>query len=135
MTLTDIGPLVALINSGDPEHELCALALDDIRLPMMTTWPVFTEAMYLLGRDAGGPGQTELWRFVDRGAVELVDLTRVMVSRCADLMEKYADLPMDLADATLVALAEQRNENLIFTLDSDFAVYRLHGRRKFRIVP
>ena len=55
--------------------------------------------------------------------------------RAAVLMEKYADRPMDLADATLVALAEEREETRIFTLDADFEVYRLKGRRRFEIMP
>jgi predicted nucleic acid-binding protein len=50
-------------------------------------------------------------------------------------MTRYADLPMDLADATLVALAEERADRRVFTLDSDFQVYRLHGRKRFEIVP
>lgn len=50
-------------------------------------------------------------------------------------MAKYADRPMDLADATLVALAEERGERRIFTLDSDFRIYRIHGRTHFEIIP
>lgn len=50
-------------------------------------------------------------------------------------MERYADVPMSLADASLVSLAELRNMNQVFTLDSDFAVYRFRGRRSFKLIP
>lgn len=65
----------------------------------------------------------------------IAQLSRPTVERSAALMTKYADRPMDLADSTLVALAEQRDERRIFTLDSDFQIYRLHGRTRFDIIP
>ncbi len=70
-----------------------------------------------------------------RRALILVDLPSPAVERVRTLMEKYSDVPMSLADATLVALAEFRNLNQIFTLDSDFAIYRLRGRRSFHLIP
>jgi predicted nucleic acid-binding protein len=101
----------------------------------VTTWPAFTEAMFLLGRAGGSAGHDRLWRLVLSRRLELVDLSRSAVQRGAELMAKYADLPMALADATLVALAEERGDPRVFTLDSHFRVYRLHGRRRFEIVP
>ena len=65
----------------------------------------------------------------------LAELSRAALERSAALMAKYADRPMDLADATLVALAEERGERRIFTLDSDFRIYRIHGRTHFEIIP
>jgi predicted nucleic acid-binding protein len=64
MTLTDAGPLFVLFNRKDPDHARCAALLPRLRAPLVTTWPCFTEAMYLLGRDLGHPAQDELWRFV-----------------------------------------------------------------------
>lgn len=61
MTLTDTGPLVALINGNDAKHLMCKKALPTLRLPLLTTWPCFTEAMYLLGKALGYAGQQELW--------------------------------------------------------------------------
>ena len=81
-----------------------------------------------MGRDA-------LWKLVLTGRLEIVDLSRSAVERSAQLMTKYKDLPMDLADATLVALAEERGDRRVFTLDADFQVYRIHGRQRFTIVP
>lgn len=135
MTLTDAGPLIALIDAGEPDHERCVGALSEIELPLVTTWPAFTEAMYLLGRAAGWPAQEALWRMALRGDMEVAALAADAAKRAARLMERYSDLPMDLADATLVALAEERGLKRVFTLDSDFTVYRLHGRGRFEIVP
>jgi uncharacterized protein len=64
-----------------------------------------------------------------------VELSPTAITRTAELMAKYADLPMDLADATLVAYAEEHAQRRVFTLDSDFDVYRLHGRQRFEVVP
>lgn len=135
MTLTDAGPLVALIDADEADHEICALALQALPLPLLTTWPAFTEAMYLLGRAGGAAGQQALWKLNLSGRLDIADLSRAALERSAALMAKYADRPMDLADATLVALAEERGERRIFTLDSDFRIYRIHGRRHFEIIP
>ena len=102
---------------------------------MVTTWPAFTEAMYLLGRGAGWSAQEPLWRMVQRGDLELAALEAVDLERAAHLMRTYADRPMDLADATLVALAELRGFRTIFTLDRDFHVYRLKSGRRLSVFP
>jgi uncharacterized protein len=135
VTLTDAGPLIALIDAGEPDHERCRAALDRLALPMQTTWPAFTEAIYLLGRAAGWPGQDALWRLVEREALVLATLDPSLVARSAELMHDYRDHPMDLADATLVALAEAEHHATIFTLDSHFRAYRLHGRRHLHMIP
>ena len=109
--------------------------LGQLRLPLVTTWPAFTEAMYLLSRAGGRSGRQSLWKLVLTARLDVVDLSRAAVERSAALMDTYADLPMDLADATLVALAEERGERRMFTLDSDFGVYRLHGRQRFDVLP
>lgn len=135
MTLTDAGPLVALIDADEPDHELCTLVLKELRLPLLTSWPAFTEAMYLLSRAGGRRGREALWKLALSGRLDIADLPRSALERSAALMAKYADRPMDLADATLVALAEQRGDRTIFTLDADFRIYRIHGRLRFEIVP
>lgn len=135
MTLTDTGPLIAIIDADEPDHETCIEALDQLTLPLVTTWPAFTEAMYLLARVGGTQGQRALWRLVQSARVVLPDLSPAAVDRSARLMDKYADRPMDLADATLVALAEERGDRRIFTLDADFQIYRLRGRQHFDLIP
>lgn len=133
--LTDAGPLIALIDADEPDHERCREALETIRLPLLSTWPAFTEAMYLLARSGGSRGQEALWRLVLRGDLKIVAPSKQAIERTAALMKKYADRPMDLADASLVALAEERELTRIFTLDSDFHIYRLQGKRRFELVP
>ena len=135
MTLTDAGPLIAVIDGDEPDHDRCLEALDELALPLVTTWPAFTEAMYLLGRAGGIRGQRALWRLVQSGRLEVADLSSAALDRSAQLMDKYADLPMDLADATLVAFAEEHNHRKVFTLDSDFHVYRFRGRMRFDVIP
>lgn len=135
MTLTDAGPLIAIIDADEADHQNCLSTLNEIVLPLVTTWPAFTEAMYLLGRGGGIEGQRALWRLVQNGRLEIGDLSPAALERSAFLMDKYADLPMDLADATLVAFAEEHGHRKVFTLDSDFHVYRIRGRQRFEVVP
>jgi predicted nucleic acid-binding protein len=135
VTLVDAGPLVALIDAGEPDHAGCRAAFGELRLPLVTTWPAFTEAIYLLGRAAGWPGQRALWRMVERQLLAIEDLSHEQVERSRTLMERYADHPMDLADATLVALAEARELRTVFTLDGDFRSYRLRGGHHLEVIP
>ncbi|MGH9091284.1 MAG: type II toxin-antitoxin system VapC family toxin [Acidimicrobiales bacterium] len=135
MTLADAGPLIAIIDADEPDHTSCVDALDQLTLPLVTTWPAFTEAMYLLARAGGIRAQQALWRLVSTGRLVVADLSPSAVDRSARLMDQYADRPMDLADATLVALAEERGDRRIFTLDTDFQIYRFRGRQRFETIP
>ncbi|HLH66711.1 MAG TPA: PIN domain-containing protein [Solirubrobacteraceae bacterium] len=135
MTLTDAGALIALIDAGEPDHDRCRETLEKLELPLLTTWPAFTEAIYLLGQVAGWPGQRALWAMIRRSALILADLDLQLALRSAELMDRYRDHPMDLADATLVALAETRDLRTIFTLDEHFRTYRLANRRYLHVVP
>lgn len=135
MTLTDAGPLIALIDRGEAAHERCVAALATLRAPMVTTWPAFNEAIYLLGSAAGWPAQEALWRLVERGDLVLAPIEGPWVHRTRELMERYRDMPMDLADATLVALAEDRGYRRIFTLDRHFEAYRVGKGRALAVVP
>lgn len=136
MTICDAGPLFALIDSRQAElHRRCKLALPQLPSPLVTTWPSFTEAMYLAHRSGGWPMQTLLWRFVTEKALTLHDLGPGEIERVRLLMHQYRDTPMDLADASLVAVAEQLDQTRIFTLDQHFRVYRFKGTKAFEIVP
>lgn len=135
MTLTDAGPLIAVIDADEPDHRACLEALDLLAMPLTTTWPVFTEAMYLLTRSGGIQGQRALWRLVLTGRLVIADLSPSCLERSARLMDQYADRPMDLADATLVAFAEEHGQRRVFTLDSDFDAYRARGRQRFEVIP
>jgi len=135
MTLIDAGPLIALIVSREPDHERCVEALRSVDLPLLTTWPAFTEAMYLVGRHGGWAAQAALWQLVHEQDLEIAEQPALANRRVAKLMERYSDRPMDLADATLVTLAEELGVKRMFTLDSDFGIYRIHGRARFELLP
>jgi hypothetical protein len=131
--LVDAGPLVALIDRSDPDHSRCDDALAEITEPLTTVWPVITEAMYLLGR-ASWDAQDALWEFLEH--VTVLSLDDEDVQRMRALMERYQTLPMDLADAALVAVAEREQIRRVFTLDRrDFSVYQPAKIGRFAIVP
>jgi predicted nucleic acid-binding protein len=132
--LVDAGPLVALIDRGDAHHATCVDALSSIRDPLVTVWPAFTEAMYLLG--FSWEGQRALWEMVEGESLTLASLDAADAPRMKALMHKYRDLPMDLADAALVRLAEREKISRIFTLDRrHFRVYRPAGGGRFSMIP
>jgi len=134
MILVDAGPLVALVDAGDQHHAKCVATLKGLREPLATVWPPLTEAMYLL---ADLPkAQEALWEMLSRGAVQLLPLDSGDAPRIRELMRKYANRPMDLADAALLRVAEREGIRKIFTVDrKDFAVYRLHGRIRPTLFP
>jgi predicted nucleic acid-binding protein len=134
-TLIDAGPVLAVINRNDEWHSECAALLRRLDCPFYTTLPVVTEAMYLLGRYTGAPGQGALWRLILRGDLILEHPTHHDLQRMAELMARYADRPMDFADASLVAIAERLGLERVVTLDrTDFSIYRLRDRQPFVIV-
>lgn len=134
MILVDAGPLVALLSADDQHHDECVRALKEIRAPMATVWPAATEAMHLLARRPRG--QDALLNQLQKETLGLLPLDSHDVPRMTELMQKYRDRPMDLADAALVRVAEREGVRTIFTVDrADFEVYRLFGRRRFRIIP
>jgi hypothetical protein len=136
MILTDTGPLIALLDKRDEDHQNCLNALNLLPAePMLTTWPCFTEAMHILGSVGGFRYQSGLWRFVRDGKLEIRDLTDSEIEKLESLMQKYQDTPMDLADASLVAVAESMKFKQIFTIDSDFRIYRLSNGTVLEIVP
>ncbi len=135
--LVDAGPLVAVVDESDGDHQRCVSVLKHLSDPMITTWPVVTEAMYLLGQTQNPlDSQDALLAMLDRQLVLVVELRREDVPRLRALIRKYRDLPMDLADATLVRVAERDAIRQVFTLDRrDFQVYRLGRRETLTIIP
>jgi predicted nucleic acid-binding protein len=132
--LVDAGPLVAVIDRTDTHHRRCAAALDIIHDPLLTVWPAFTEAMHLLRYDPRD--QRALWDMIGAGGLIFADLGPDDFPRMRELMWKYRDLPMDLADAALVRVAERDNLRRVFTIDrQDFEIYRPHRFGRFEILP
>jgi len=131
-TLCDTGPLVALYDPSDLQEENCRTTLAGLAGPLVTTLPVLTEAMYLLEH----PVRRELlWELLLSGGVGLAEMFQEDLSRMHNLMAKYADLPMDFADASLVVLGERLRLRKVFTLDRHFSLYRPSYIRRFEIVP
>jgi predicted nucleic acid-binding protein len=132
--LLDAGPMVALLRRPDQHHERCVAALRGLRQPLGTVWPAVTEAMFLLGDQPDAQGA--LWQSLEDEAIVLLALDRQDVPRIRELMWKYRDRRMDFADAALVRVAERDGIDTVFTVDrEDFGIYRLSGRRRFKIVP
>lgn len=132
--LVDAGPLVALLDRSDDQHPLVTQTLRKIRDPLVSVWPAVVEAMYLLA--FSWPAQKALWEILETEVVRLLELDAADYSRMKQLMEKYLDLPMDLADAALVRAAEREGIRRVLTLDQrDFRVYRLPRRGHFTFLP
>jgi predicted nucleic acid-binding protein len=132
--LLDTGALVSLLDRSQRFHRACVQTLEAWTAPVVSTEAVLTEATHLLGRVRGG--RRACLDFFLSGAAVLVPSTPASLRRCRALLDQYADLPMDFADATLVVLAEEIGTNLIFTTDRrDFDVYRIGKRRRFRVLP
>jgi hypothetical protein len=130
--LVDAGPLVAILDRSDRHHAACVDRLRSLRPPLLTVWPVLTEAVYLLGFSL--VAQQAVLQMVDAGTVKLLALDESDVSRIRELMVKYRDLPMDMADAALVRVAERERLTRIFTLDRGFAIYRPAKGGRFEII-
>lgn len=134
MILVDAGPLVALIHQDDHQHQRCKEAFLVLREPLGTVWPVLTEAMYLLS--FSWEAQAALWEMIETEVLGILALDRGDAARMKELMRKYRDLPMDLADAALVRVAERERVRRVFSLDRrDFTVYRPEKIGRFSIIP
>lgn len=130
--LVDTGPLVALANRRDRWHAPCVAWLKDFQGELLTTWPVLTEFSHLVAQPQAA---LALYRWVAKGGIKIHPLGQGDVATTADWMERYADRPMDLADASLVLAAMATGVTHVWTLDrNDFEVYRLPGRKRFHLV-
>ena len=124
MILVDTGPLVALFDPADAWHTRCLGQLKKIREPLCTTLPVLTEAFHLLAPDS--PGSSGLMSFVGDAGLDVWPMDTANLTRAFELMERYSNVPMDFADASLVVAAETLNARKVFTIDrKDFAIYRI----------
>jgi predicted nucleic acid-binding protein len=132
--LLDTGALVSLLDRSQKHHEKCVRFFGSWDGPVVSTEAVLTEATHRLGRVQRG--RQACLDFALIGGTVLVPTTISALRRARELLDQYADLPMDYADATLVVLGEELGTDLVFTTDRrDFRVYRLRGRKPFRIVP
>lgn len=125
--LLDTGPLVASINRRDRFHEWTKSQLARIEPPLFTCEAVLAEACFLLRHLSGGA--RAVVELVARKVLEIPFRVDAHARSLADLLQKYSNIPMSLADASLVCMSELREDSLVFTLDRDFRLYRRHGRQ------
>ena len=121
-TLIDAGPLIALLDSSDSYHKQAVSFLKSSHGSFITTWPVITEVSHML--DFSTKTQINFLKWINRGGLQIFELEFYHLIRIIELSEKFNDVPMDLADASLIAASEANNINNIATVDSDFYVYR-----------
>jgi len=132
--LLDTGALVALLDQSEKNHKPCVDFFKSFVGEIFTTEPVLTETLYLLGTSI--KAEKACIDFILKGGAMLVPQSPASLSRCIALMDKYQDIPMDFADATLVAFAEESGIYEIFTLDlRGFHTYRIHGKKSFTVWP
>ncbi len=121
-TLIDAGPLIALFNKKDKYHEQIKAFLKDYNGVLTSSWPVITEVTHML--DFSVQAQIDFLTWVSLGGIILEDISDEGLSRIIELSRKYSDVPMDLADASLVVLSEKLRIKEIISIDSDYYVYR-----------
>ena len=133
MILVDTRPLVALFDPKEEQHADCRRTLSAIKLPVVTTLPVLTEAFHILGSDSRG--SEALRSFIAEGGMSVHYGSHAETIRAFELMATYRDHPMDLADASVITAAEVLGTRRVFTLDrKDFETYRiLRGHRLYPV--
>ena len=130
--LIDAGPLISLFHNEDNHHKNIRDFFMSHQYSFISTLAVFTEAAYFLS--ANIKAQCDFYEWVTFKGVIISDINQHDMPRILELTKKYADLPMDFADATLVVTAEKTGIREIISLDKDFDIYRLPGREKIRNV-
>jgi len=130
--IVDTGPLVAFLDRAERHHRWATARVDELEAPLLVCEPVLAEAMHLLARVP--VAQDALLGLIENGALGLAFRLDEHVSALRALHAKYRDRPMSLADACVVRMAELYDRHFVFTLDSDFLIYRKHGRRPLPLI-
>jgi predicted nucleic acid-binding protein len=130
--IIDTGVIVALIDKREARHAWAQEQAARVPTPYLTCEAVVSEACFLLRHVAGG--EQQVLSLVERGVVQLAFDLSAEVALVGGLMKKYENVPMSLADACLVRMSELRASASVFTLDSDFHVYRRNGREAIPLI-
>jgi predicted nucleic acid-binding protein len=132
--LIDTSALLALVRQRDPWHQPCVASLRSVSFPLVTTTAVLTEVFYFAIKWGGLV--EPVWEFIRSGRIKVASILGDDLPALEALMFRYADRPMDFADATLVHVAEREGLRTILTIDhDDFETYRIGRNAKFRILP
>jgi predicted nucleic acid-binding protein len=134
IAILDTGPWVALIDRSEIRHAECVQWIKHFSGSLYSTEAVLTEVLYLLNFSI--TAQSAALDFVLKSVIEIVPSNIESLKKIKSLMKKYADLPMDFADASIVCLALETGMQNIVTFDSkDFSIYRLPKKKSFTIMP
>ena len=132
--MADTGPLVAIVRAREKAHKRCVAALKTLRTPLLTCWPVLTEAAWLLRDEPGG--YKALGGLIESELVELAELDATALAWVIAFMNRYASAKAQMAEAALMYLAEREGIDTVFTLDRrDFTIYRTTDGRALAIIP
>ncbi|KGE73223.1 type II toxin-antitoxin system VapC family toxin [Spirochaeta lutea] len=121
-TLIDAGPLIALFNKNDKYYQAISDFLKKYKGRLISTWPVITEVSHMLAFNV--QAQIDFLRWIRLGGIIIEEIKYEGLDRIISLSEKYSDIPMDLADASLVYISEKLNIKEIITIDNDYYIYR-----------
>lgn len=121
-TIIDSGPLIALFDRSDKYHSKVLDFIKSYKGKLVTSWAVITEVFHML--DFNLQVQIDFLKWCEIGGIEVYDISQTEISNIIIMMEKYIDVPMDLADATLMYIANKENIKNIVSIDSDFDIYR-----------
>lgn len=132
MILADTGFWLAFFNSRDKFHQQSVAVMSQLDESLITTWPVITETCYLLGKRLGVQSQLRFVKALEEDYIAIFDVQFKHLPHIQQLMQKYVNLPMDLADASLVLLAEELGHGRILSTDQrDFGTYRWKNHHPF----
>ena len=120
--LVDAGPLIALFDKHDQYHKRVLAQVKRFEEIMHTTWPVITEVSHMLNFNL--QAQIDFLEWISLGGLEIANLSFTDLERILDLTKMYENVPMDLADASLVVLSEHLRTNRILSIDSDFQIFQ-----------
>ena len=130
--LIDSGPLIALFDASDKYHDKAVNFIKSNKYLLVTTIASITETLHLLNFNRNA--QIDFIEWIHQGAVEIQNINNDDFGRIKNLTEKYRDLPMDFADSCLVYLAEKLSLYTIATIDRDFTIYRIKGKKKLKTI-
>ncbi len=130
--IVDSGPVVALLDRRETRHTWATEQVRELEAPLLVCEPVLTEVLFVTRRFP--LARDEVMRMLQTGALRIAFSLAQEIDAVRSLLAKYADVPMSLADACLVRMAELYSEHSVCTLDADFLVYRKHGRESIPVI-
>lgn len=136
ISIIDAGPLIALFDKSDSYHQRAKKKVGEYRKKQgkfITSWPMITEAAYMLKEHVCLEAQLNLLEWIAMGGTEIFEVTKEQLPGITEVQKKYADLSMDFADATALLMAQELGIKKIFSVDrKDFSIYFIPGKGRFK---